>query len=137
MCDPDKQPINEKGLHDAIINVEETHHQDPILSVKYSSPILLQFEWLLHLQSHHSLQYNTHQQHHQYPTLSEHSLSSGEHLQPNNIISHQKSEVCSVETHTEGQFPQEMHSFPTFLLFSWHLSLQFHSLSFIHSTLMT
>jgi hypothetical protein len=59
MCDSDKQPINEKGLHDAIINVEETHHQDPILSVKYSFPILLQFEWLLHLQSH-SLQYNTH-----------------------------------------------------------------------------
>ena len=79
----------------------------------------------------------TQKQQHQYPTLSEHSLSSGEHLPPNNIRSHQKSEVCSVETHNEGQCPQEIHSSPTFLLFSWHVSLQFHSLSFIHSTLMT
>ena len=45
---------------------------------------------------------HTQQQHHQYPILSEHSLSSGEHLQPNDIRSHQKSEVCSVETHTKG-----------------------------------
>ena len=78
-----------------------------------------------------------HQQQHQYPSPSEHSLSSGEHLLPNNIISHQKSEVCSVETHPQGQFPQEIHSSPRVLLFSWHLHPQFHSLSFIHPTLMT
>jgi hypothetical protein len=66
MRDSDKQPLNEKGVHDAIINMEETHEdnkdqiQDPVLSVKCSLPILLQLESLLHLQSYSLQSQHTH-----------------------------------------------------------------------------
>jgi hypothetical protein len=45
--------------------------------------------------------------------------------------------VDSVESHIQGQASSKMHSSVSFLLFFWLLLLQFHTLSFIHSIMMT